>query len=195
MRKAARLFTLAASMALLATACGSDAPTGTNSGDLLTAQEALDVFGQLNAVVGQALGGVATGPVASPGASQDPIPTVSAECPYGGSVSISGDVDVSNLNQQTGTGSISFDLTESISSCGIMSGGYEFTVSGDPSIVIEGDIDIGTTSISGTYKMMGGFSYTSDDGRAGSCAMDVSANFTEMSVSGSVCGQSISGAS
>jgi len=195
MRKAARFFALAAGLALFVTACGSDGPTGTNSGDPLTTQEALDVYAQLNLAVSQALGGAVPGPAASPGEAMDPIPNVSADCPYGGSVSVSGDVDAGNFGQNGG--SISFTFTENISGCKVMSGGYTFTVNGDPNIAINGDIDVSIDGqaydISGTYDLDGGFSYTSDDGRSGSCAMDVSVNYGTFSVSGSICGQSLSG--
>ena len=194
MRKAVRFLALTAGLVVFATACGDDTPTGTNSGDPLTTQEALDVYVQLNAAIGQALGGV-TAPAATPGASQDPIPTVSANCPYGGSVSVSGDYDIGDFNTNTGEGTISFSLTESISSCGVMSGDIEFTVNGDPNITVGGDITIAqvnqTFDISGTYTMNGGFRYTSDDGRSGSCAMNVSVNYETFSVSGSICGNSL----
>ncbi len=41
--------------------------------------------------------------------------------------------------------------------------------------------------------MKGGFQYTADDGRAGRCAIDVSATLsgTSISVSGSFCGQDV----
>ena len=195
MRKVARLFALTAGVAVFATACGSDNGTGTNSGDALTTQEALDVYAQLNAAIGTALGGAVPGPAASPGASMDPIPTVSADCPYGGSVSVSGDVDASNFGENGGN--ISFTFTENINGCGVMSGGNTFTVDGDPNISISGDIDVSISgmsyNLSGTYDLSGGFSYTSDDGRSGSCAMDVSVDYGTFSVSGSVCGQSLGG--
>jgi hypothetical protein len=197
MRKAVRLFALTAGLAFVATACGDDDPTGTgtNSGDPLTTQEALDVYAQLNLAVSQALGGAVPGPAATPGAAMDPIPTVSADCPYGGSVTVSGDVDASDFGQNGG--SLSFTFTESISGCKVMSGGNTFTVDGDPNISISGDIDVTLSnqnySLSGTYDLDGGFSYTSDDGRSGSCAMDVSVDYGTFSVSGSICGQSITG--
>jgi hypothetical protein len=196
MRKAARFFALTAGLAVFVTACGGDdVPTGTNSGDPLTTQEALDVYAQLNAAVSTALGGAVPGPAASPGAAMDPITPVSADCPYGGSVRVTGDVDASSFGQSGGN--ISFTLIENINGCGVMSGGYEFTVDGDPSIAISGDIDVSIDGqnfdISGTYDLDGGFSYTSDDGRSGSCAMNVSVNYGTFAVSGSICGQSLSG--
>jgi hypothetical protein len=192
MRKVARLFALVAGLALFAAACGSDNGTGTNSGDPLTAQEALDVFTQLNLAISQALGGI-TAPPASPGAAMEPIPEVSANCPGGGSVTVSGDV-TSNIDQQTLEGNITFDFTESISNCVVTSAGKSFTVNGDPNISIAGDFDISQNpvSITGTYDLSGGFRYEGD-GRTGSCAMNVSVNFSNLSVSGSVCGNSISG--
>jgi hypothetical protein len=195
MRKAAKLFALGAGLALFVTACGDDGPTGTNSGDPLTAQEALDVYAQLNTAIATALGGAVPGPAASPGAAMDPIPTVSADCPYGGSVTVSGDVNADNFGENGG--SIDFSLTEEINGCGVLSGGTTFTVDGDPYIAMSGDINVTidgmSYDISGTYDLDGGFSYTADDGRSGSCAMDVSVNYGTLSVSGSVCGQSVSG--
>jgi len=189
MKRSTRLLAAAASVTIAVSACGGDS-TGTNAGDPLSVQEALDVYAALNQALAQAFGGVA-GPAASPGATMDAIPAVTANCPAGGNVRVSGSYD-SNINSQTGMGDFSFTFKEEINDCKVTSGGNEFTVNGDPDISITGDLTIGENfSFTGTYAMTGGFGYTGD-GRSGSCAMDVSVDYGDFSVSGSICGQNIS---
>ncbi len=184
MRRTTRLAATASALALVLAGCGSD--IGTNSGDPLTQEEAGEIFAQLQNAVAGALGSAsAPATVSPPEVLAVPIPTNSASCPAGGSVSVSGNAD------ETANG-ITFSLTEEISNCGIVYNTITFTVDGDPNIKISGDISIGgDMEISGTYDMKGGFLYSADDGRAGSCAVDASVNFTTFNVDGSLCGHGL----
>ncbi|MDH3290663.1 MAG: hypothetical protein OEO20_00485 [Gemmatimonadota bacterium] len=184
MRRITRLTGTVGALALVLAGCGSD--VGTNSGDPLTQAEAAEIFAQLQTAVADALGSPsAPATVSPPEVMAVPIPTSSATCPAGGSVSVSGSAD------ETATG-ISFSLTETVSNCGIVYNTITFTVDGDPHIKISGDITIGgDMQVSGTYDMQGGFLYSADDGRAGSCAVDASVNFTTFNIGGSLCGHSL----
>ena len=183
MKKASRIIAGFAALGFAVSACGDDeGSTGTsmNSGDPLTTAEALAVYGELQAALNDAL----APPIAS--AAAEPIPTTTANCDLGGSISLSGDVSQSGDN-------ITFTLNEDINGCVISSGGVTFTVNGAPRIVMSGDISFSGTTLSGTFDMTGGFDYTSDDGRAGGCAMDVTVDYGTFAVSGTICGNSISG--
>ncbi len=183
MKKASRLIAGFAALGLSVSACGGDDDvTGANSGDQLTTTESLAVFSELQLALSSAL----TAPMAA--AAAEPIPNTTADCPGGGSISISGDVNENGDN-------FTFSIDENINNCVVMAGGVTFTVNGDPRINISGDITINqsTFAFTGTFDMTGGFRYTSDDNRSGSCAMDVSFNFGTGAISGTICGNSVTG--
>lgn len=172
-------------VALAFSACGDDGgPVGTNSGDPLTEAEANALFNQL---FGMGFGEVAS-PPAMMAPAAEPIPETSTACPGGGSVTISGSVNA-------GTNSASFDITETISGCIVTEGVVVFTVNGDPSIRITGDITIdqSTQDIEMDMTVRGGIRFSTDDDRDGSCAIDVSISLTSSSVSasGQVCNHSV----
>ncbi len=182
MKKASRLVAGFAALGLAVTACGGDDVTGTgaNSGDPLNTTESLAVFAALQTALSSAL----TPPMAA--AAAEPIPTTTASCMGGGNISLSGDVN------QNGTNNFTFNIKEEINDCRVSSGGIDFTVNGAPSINMSGDITLNGTTLSGTFDMTGGFSYTSSDDRAGSCSINVSVDYSTFAVSGSICGNSIS---
>jgi len=191
MQNAPRCLALSATLMFAIAACSGDS-VGVTSGDPLDQQEVLAIFTELNEAVSNAMGG-APSPPASPGAVMDPLPTVTGDCSAGGTVTVSGSAD-GNINQSTMTGTITFDLTESINDCALVHDATAFTLNGNPNIKINGDLDIGENfSITGTYEMKGGFLYDADDGRSGTCGIDVSVNFTSLSVGGSICGQNVGG--
>lgn len=185
MRLTRRLSAVLAALLVTATACGEDA-TGI-TGDPLTQQEAFAIFAELQSAVADALGGVAP----APALVATPIPEVTGECLGGGTVTVAGDVD-DNIDPQTGLGTISFSLVESVDDCVVQTTGSTFTVNGAPNLLISGDLTVGEDfAITGTYDMDGGFRYSSDDGRAGTCDVDVSLDFSDYNLSGRVCGQSV----
>lgn len=186
MKKASRLLTGFVALGIAVSACGDGAGTlGTNSGDPLDAGEANAVFNQLFAI---GFGGIASGPAPLRAAAAEPIPETTSQCPGGGSVTVSGDVD-------GGSTSASFNIVETISGCMITEDGVVFTVNGDPNITISGDIsfDQSLENLDVDMDMIGGFGYSADDGRSGTCAVDVSISLTgtNASVTGNVCGQSV----
>ncbi len=187
MRPTTRLLTLFAGLTFAAAACGDD-PTGV-TGDPLTQQEAFAIFAELQAAVSDALGGVNP----APALVATPIPEVTGNCLGGGTVTISGEAD-DNIDPQTGLGTVSFTLVESIDDCVVNTTGSQFTVNGAPNIIIAGQLTIEQDfALSGVYEMDGGFRYTSDDDRAGTCNVDVSIDFSNLTVSGRVCGQNVRG--
>ena len=186
MNKASRIAAGFLVLGMAVSACGDDGgAVGTTSGDPLNSTEANAVFNQL---FGIGFGGLASPPALMAAPAAEPIPETTTQCPGGGSVTVSGDVS-------GGTTSGSFDITETISGCVVTEGGVAFTVNGDPEIRITGDITIGQTleDIDIDMTIRGGFTYSSDDGRSGSCGVDVSISMTgsTISASGNVCGQSV----
>jgi len=183
MKKASRLVAGFAALGVAFTACGDDGgATGTNEGSSLDTQESLAVLGALQTAFSQALAPPAMAPAAAV-----PIPTTTYDCPNGGTIGLSGDVSTSGQNN------FSFDITETVSSCVVTANGIQFTVGGSPNIRLQGDLTIDGVSISGAYSMTGGFSYTSDDDRSGRCAVNISVNISNQSVSGNICGNSLTG--
>jgi hypothetical protein len=185
MRPITRLLIAIAGLTLTTVACGDD-PAGV-TGDPLTQQEAFAIFAELQTAVADALGGVDP----APALVATPIPEVTGTCLGGGTVTVSGEAD-DNIDPQTGLGTVSFTLVESIDDCVVNTTGSQFTVNGAPNIIISGELTVGEDfALSGIYDMDGGFRYESDDGRAGTCDVDVSIDFSNLTVSGRVCGQNV----
>jgi hypothetical protein len=186
MKKVSRFIAGFAALGIAVSACSDSGGTGTNSGDPLDADEANALFNQLFSI---GFGGISSAPAPMKAAAAEPIPETTSSCPGGGSVTVSGNVDA---NSSGGT----FDITETISGCVVTSDGVAFTVNGDPNIRITGDVTVNQTAqtVDIDMSMKGGFSYSADDGRSGSCAVDVSISVTgtSASVTGTVCGQSVS---
>lgn len=189
MHRTVRTIAVIAGLGFAATGCGDSVTDST--GDPLTQEEAFAIYAELQFAVSDALDAQSSAPAGS-GAMMTPITPVTGTCGGGGTVTVTGDVD-DNIDPQTGLGTISFTLTESPEDCVVQTTGADFTVNGSPNVKIEGDLTVGENSLGGTYDMSGGFAYTSDDGRAGTCGVDVSLNFSTLSVSGSICGKRISG--
>ena len=193
MKQATLLLAALVAVGLTVTACGDgDGGIGTTSGAELTVSEVDAILGELfNIAFG--VGGLS--PAAS--APATPIPfneniSESEACPGGGSVSLSGNIS-GTIDDVTLEGNIDMTLTESISGCVITSGTKKFTVNGDPNIKITAAMTIKANfSISGMFTMKGGFKFTSDDGRSGSCGIDMSVDLATGSATGNVCGHSAS---
>ncbi len=191
MKQATRLLAALVAVGLPVTACGDDGGgTATTSGDQLTASEVDAIFSELFEI---AFGAGGLSPAASAPAA--PVPfnqsiSQTKACPGGGSVSLSGNLN-GTIDDVTSEGNINMTLTEDISGCVITSDTKKFTVNGDPNIQITASVTF-TPGISGTFTMKGGFKYTSDDGRSGSCGIDMSVNLATEAVTGNVCGRSAS---
>ncbi len=189
------LIGLTTALTLTVVACGDDA-TGVTSGDELTSTEVAAVL----AALGSAFESVGAG--AQAGAAQAPISVsenfnVSVPCESGTlnvSGSISGTVDDVTFDT---------DLTTTVrwdpNACVVSDGTNTFTVDGAPYIDLA--LDLTSTqdlvTVSGTQS--GGFSFTTSDGRTGSCSMDVTfsivttATSVDATVTGTICGQNASG--
>lgn len=159
---------------------------GGSSGDPLTQDEAVAIFGELFTIAFGALGA----PPAVAAAPAVAITPITTDCELAGSITLSGDVTENET-------SVSFNLTETINNCKFEynpgPGGIVFTVNGDPNINWSGTLSVNGETLSGTFTMKGGFTYDADDGRSGGCGIDVSVNFSTLQASGKICGQSVSG--
>lgn len=195
MRKMSSSFIgLATALALTVAACGDD-PTGVNSGDELSSVEVAAViaafgsaFDSVGAAAQQASGAAAAPAAVSFNESFD----LSFPCE-------SGDIEVSgstsgNVDEETFDYDFTVDVSWDPNGCVVSDDINTFTVDGAPSIVVA--LEMSSTqdvlTISGTET--GGFSYTSSDGRFGSCAFDVTFSVVtgqtgiDSTVTGTICG-------
>ncbi len=190
---------LVTGLALTLTACGGD-PMGVNSGDELTDTEIQAVFNAFGNAVGDL---DASAHVVAP---QDGIQmadininrtvSVTAPCNVGGEISLNGSVD-GTVDDETFASDIEMGLDVEFDACGIESEQNTLSVDGEIQFDAHFVISEGGFSTDGTQ--VGGFSFTTNDGRSGSCAIDIdfSASYAEgtsaqSSVSGTVCGRSAS---
>lgn len=116
--------------------------------------------------------------------------TYQAPCPAGGTVSVAGDF-VYTLDN-SGNGSDSSTLTVTPSSCVV----DNLTINGDPSVTFATELNLKNHALAFplTFSGNGGISFGPNP--SGSCSINVKATATSAttcSVSGSICGQSISG--
>jgi len=194
MRKLSTKFvSLTAALALTAVACG-DAITGVDSGDVLTSEEVAAViaaFGSSFESAGVSTTQGAAGPTQAP-ISLNQSFDVSAPCESGTfdvSGSVSGSIDDTTFD---------LDLTMNVqwqpNACVVTDGTNTFTLNGAPRVelALEMTSSQEVVTVSGTET--GGFSFTTSDGRTGTCAFDVTfsivsdgANQTS-TVTGTVCG-------
>mgnify|MGYP003573483402 FL=1 len=191
---------LLASMAL--TACGED-PLSVNSGDISEAEAAAIAEFLLSSTYENAFSTVQTspeGPQLVP-FSFSTQADLDAPCPLGGSVAISAAVTISGDTELEG-GTISMSMTQVHSACVARqeSTGIQFTLSGNPNIVASFDASSDTSgqmSVSGGLD--GALGWETAEG-SGNCVIDLSytasgnenAGAISASVSGSVCGVSVS---
>lgn len=190
---------LAVGLALTMTACGGDL-VGVNSGDELSDTEIQAIF---NAFSG-ALDGVDAS--ASRVAPQDGIQmadidvnqsvNISTDCNLGGEISLSGSVE-GTVDDETFASNLEMGIGIQFYACIIAS--EENTVSVDGGIQFDSHVVIDDEAFSVDGSQVGGFDFTTDDGRIGSCAIDIdfSASLSDgtsaqSSVTGTVCGRSAS---
>jgi hypothetical protein len=123
--------------------------------------------------------------------------TETADCPNGGTTTLSGTLD-DNVN----TGAFSMTITQGFTNCrSTSSSGRVWTFNGKPNIVttMTGSENLTTGAFSFSGSQTGGITFSSDLG-SGSCDFDVTItmtgnNNTEQfsgSISGTVCGRNIS---
>jgi hypothetical protein len=183
---------LTTALCLTLVACG-DTLTGVDSGDPLTSAEIAAVVAAFGSSLEQT--GVSAAPAAGPAQAPVSVNTsadVSVPCDQGTfdmSASISGTID-----DETFDTDVTMDASWNPIGCQVTDGTSVFTLDGDPRVELHLELTSadGTVTINGTEQ--GGFSFTADDGRAGSCAFDVTfsivttATSVDATVSGSICG-------
>jgi hypothetical protein len=155
---------------LAVAACGDDDPTDLIEGDELTQAEAEAlaevVAGTLFATYGQ---GALAAPARASGTLEveDNFP-----CEFGGSVDVIGDLTF-DIDDETGDGTITFDVTQDHIDCGAESEeGIRFVLNGAPDITSTFTIvqDGNLLSFSGGYD--GAVGFETED-KEGTCSLDV----------------------
>lgn len=194
MRISRNLIGLITALALSVLACGEDA-TGVTSGDELTSAEVAVVI----AVLGSAFDsvGVAAQQVAAAGPALAAINisenfSLSVPC-ESGTLDVSGSMD-GTVDDQTFAMDATLEVSWDPNGCVVSDDINTFTVNGAPRVTVTLDISSSEdiVSISGTET--GGFSFTSSDGRSGSCALDVTfslvttATSVDSTITGTICG-------
>ncbi len=162
---------------LLLAACSGD-PTGVNSGDPLSSveiqalfDELAGSFSQINGVPALRVQGDAPAWAAlqSSGVPVSVNVAINQSVPCDqGSIAINGTVNGS-IDSETFLGSITMDFNWNFNECMVSADANTFTVNGEPSIALKADFVFGTDEFSATGTEKGGFSFTSSDGRTGSC--------------------------
>jgi hypothetical protein len=202
--------TLVALLSLLCCSCGSNNNSVSNAQAQAISQEL--VTAMQSALTGQFYGGGSGGahaslsriirearPEGESGCTQNPpIPngetcnfpiSYTGTCPAGGTISVSGDFNVTLNN--SGTGSDSSTLTIIPTNCGVS----DLTINGDPSVTFATTIGYtnGVFDFPVTMNESGGISYGPHP--SGSCTVNVSLTVQQnsCSVSGSVCGHAVNG--
>lgn len=180
-------------------ACGDDGPTGVQ-GDPLSQEEVQAVFAALAGAFSQvgvpsaspAMDGVPD-PSAAP-VAVDEIFDFTSPCEVSGSLTAVGAVS-GTVDDETFDTDLSYQLAITPDGCTVTNQENTLVVDGDPSVAIAMDMEFTETlfAVSGSYT--GGLAYTTGDGRAGSCSInltfDVSANAnggSQQSIRGQVCG-------
>ncbi|MGI9629029.1 MAG: hypothetical protein ACR2QM_19515 [Longimicrobiales bacterium] len=194
---------LTASIAMLPgfVACGGDDPTGVQ-GDPLSEAEVQVVFAALAGAfssVGTPSQAPADGPLVPSFAPVDVTQTfdLSSECVGGGTIAAGGSIS-GTTDDESFAMDLLYDLTLAPSGCTVADEETSIVVDGAPNIRIIMDILLNdlTLSVAGSYE--GGIEYTTADGRAGSCGINLAFSVTannssgasEQSITGNVCGVS-----
>jgi hypothetical protein len=190
-------------MSIALAACGGDeAVLGVNSGDQLSDVEIQALFNAL----GTAIGGIGGSPhlVRSPdGPMLASLGTISvnqsvnetAPC-ESGTIGVRGRVE-GTVDDETFESDLSMQLTLSFNTCGVTAETQTLTLSNPPGIAYDMDFTIGQESFAASGSQIGGFEFTTGDGRVGSCAIDLTFDVSyttgttpSSTVSGEVCGRS-----
>jgi hypothetical protein len=116
-------------------------------------------------------------------------------CPGGGDVKLEG-THVVTSDPATHSGSVSFNATRTEEACVVRHEGVSITVNGNPNTVLTANQSWtnGTRGIR-TATKKGGFTFSTSNGRTGSCSVDVTATWDPathtLHVVGTVCNRSI----
>lgn len=195
-----------AGLALAFSACGSDLPTGTNSGDKLATAEVQDlvtalfdrIFSMDLTIPG--LGTQLANPALSLSTVATPINdsySSTDACDVGGTSSVSATV-TGNYDEQTGEGNAKIEGTVDFNQCSFTGQQGTYIVDGDPEIGIAANLTIQPQSASLDFKLGGGIAFQAGD-KSGTCNVDFSVTVTASSTaanvtaSGTVCGVNANG--
>jgi hypothetical protein len=110
-----------------------------------------------------------------------------------------------SVDQSGTSGTFGFNYTVTPSGCHVASGDKTFTITGDPNLQAKGDFNFSSgaevSTFQGSLSYDGKFNWTSSDGRAGACGVDLTANYDfsiggtttsgSATLSGTVCGVSV----
>ena len=192
MRKVSTSFIgLTTALALTVVACGDDDLTGVDSGSELTSSEVaavLKAFGSAFKTAGSAAQAApAQAPVSVSETFDVTVPCESGNLVVSGSISGTADAEtfISDL-----TTTVSWDPN----ACVVGDGTNTFTVDGDPRVELVLDLTSTQVALTLSGAETGGFSFTSSDGRSGTCALDVEFSIAttptgvEREVTGTICG-------
>ena len=203
MRNGNRASRIAAAVAFVAfTACQSADVNGPGVGGSVSADEAAAIS---NFLVGSTFQGWGFDDVGGGGGGaslRSGVPVtidyaldVTTGCPLGGELGVSGSI-TGSIDDQTLAGNLSLDVSTSAVNCAFLHEETRFTLNTNPDLVLTGGFSFDQGQLVGdaTFSYTGTVQWAADDGRAGSCAYDVTvaANASGQSVSsGTVCGQSL----
>ncbi|HEX9692441.1 MAG TPA: hypothetical protein VGA22_10115 [Gemmatimonadales bacterium] len=175
MKKIPRLLAFTTLSTIALAGCSDNG--GTNTGDKLPTADGAIVALQAFGIALSALDAVA--PAGPAMVASETLPSTQVDCPSGGTATVSGSFN------QTGESSGTFNLDETLNSCGVPG-------SGSGTIVIDGNLSLDAdiqSETSGTFSITGQFDFTSGN-LSGSCSIDFNITLPS-SVSGSICGQNI----
>lgn len=192
---------LAGAVFLLAGCGGDDGPTG-NSGDAVTSLEAeyllIAVFDFLegNLPLFTPAPGAAPVPYSE---LFDPVIDEAEECEISGSGTFTGTIS-GDWDTQSESGDLDIVASAAFNNCAFFVINHLFTVNGAPSLEFDADFTIDEQADTETdvIDIGGAVSYTTDDDRAGTCAVDAVVTIASTGTSetvtatGSVCGANAS---
>jgi hypothetical protein len=173
-----RAIAVAALPMMVFAGCSGDS-TGTDNDDLILQGEALEIFSAFMSVAFQGFGLVDT-------SGNTTTFSGTGTCTNGGTVAYTGNwVDTTN---DSGTGTFTYTLVQTPSSCQVQTSGGVYTVQGDPNITWTWNYSTQNFQPIGnyTYSMEGGFRYTGAG--SGSCDIDINYVFAVTGSSGTVTG-------
>ena len=184
---------LTTALTLTFVACGEDI-TGVTEGDALSSTEVAAVIAALSASFNELDVGAAA-PAAAPGLapvdfSEDFEITVPCE---DGTLDVAGSVD-GTIDDETLASDVSMEVTWQPNGCVVTDGESMITVDGAPRVELTLDWTSAEQAFTFDGTEVGGFSFTSSDGRSGSCSIDVTFSLTSDTggftgtVSGEICG-------
>jgi len=187
------LIGLTTALTLTVAACG-DSLTGVTSGDELTNAEVAAVLAALGSAF-ESVGAQAAPSQAAISINENFDVTVPCDS---GTLKVSGSIS-GTVDDVTFDTDVSTTVSWEPNACVVSDDINTFTIDGAPRVELV--LDLTTTedvvTVSGTQS--GGFSFTSSDGRAGSCSMDVTfsivttATSVDATVTGTICGLAGSG--